>query len=228
MTLPLVVLRPEPGQTATLVAAFERGMKAVGMPLCQIEPVAWRAPALEFDGLLLGSANAVRHGGAELDKVAHLPALCVGATTAEVAKEAGLAVERVGEGGLQSLLDGLDGEERRLLRIAGEDRVALSPPASVSVETVVAYRAVYVPMSEAQSQLLRNGAVVLLHSGTLASHLASECARLDIDRSAIRIAVLAPRIAERAGEGWGRIAIAETPRDSALLAAAHGLCDKGG
>ena len=89
MTLPLVVLRPEPGQTATLVAAHRAGLKALGMPLCAIEPVAWEAPARPFDGLLLGSANAVRHGGTELDKVAHLPALCVGATTAKVARGAG-------------------------------------------------------------------------------------------------------------------------------------------
>ena len=57
----VLVLRPEPGASATVERARELGLDAVAVPLFEIEPVAWEAPeAARFDGLLLTSANAVR------------------------------------------------------------------------------------------------------------------------------------------------------------------------
>ena len=40
----LIVLRPEPGASATMERARERGLDPVAMPLFEIEPVAWHAP----------------------------------------------------------------------------------------------------------------------------------------------------------------------------------------
>ena len=58
----VLVLRPEPGAAATVKRARARGLDAVAIPLFEIEPLAWEAPpAGGFDGLLLTSANAVRH-----------------------------------------------------------------------------------------------------------------------------------------------------------------------
>ena len=68
------------------------------------------------------------------------------------------------------------------------------------------------------------GATVLLHSGEAASHFAAECDRLGIARGIVRLAALAPRIAEAAGEGWRALAIAPQTRDRALLELARDMC----
>ena len=61
----LLVLRPEPGASATVERARELGLDAVAVPLFEIEAMDWDAPEPGgFDGLLLTSANAVRCGGA--------------------------------------------------------------------------------------------------------------------------------------------------------------------
>ena len=40
----LLVLRPEPGASATVERARALGLDAVAMPLFEVEPVAWDAP----------------------------------------------------------------------------------------------------------------------------------------------------------------------------------------
>ena len=61
----VVVLRPEPGASATLARAKAAGIDAVAIPLFEVVPVAWDAPdPSSVDALLLTSANAARHGGA--------------------------------------------------------------------------------------------------------------------------------------------------------------------
>lgn len=214
MTKPVFVLRPEPGLTATLVAAFERGITAKGMPLAKVEPVPWKAPAEPFDALLIGSANVFRHGGKELDKLHHLPVLAVGQTTAQAGREAGFAVARAGEGGLQTLL--ADAPER-LLRLAGEAHVPLDLPAETVVETRIVYAARYVPMTPAQARLLGDGAAVLLHSGEMAQHFSEQCDALGVERGRLAIVALAPRIAELAGGGWHRVHVASARTDAAML-----------
>ncbi len=226
MSKPLIVLRPEPGQTATLVAAFKRGLKAVGMPLCTVSPVEWKAPAKPFDGVLLGSANAIRHAGPELDKIVHLPVLCVGEATARLARDAGMTVELAGSGGLQAVIDQLDSDPRRLLRLAGEVHLPLDTPETLAIDTCITYRTHYVPLSERQAKLLANGANVLLHSGEMAEHFGAQCDARGLNRGLFDCTAMAPRIADRAGEGWGSVIVADDPSDASLLAAARALCDK--
>lgn len=226
MTKPVFVLRPEPGLTATLVAAFERSIPARGLPLAKVEPAAWKAPAEPFDALLVGSANAIRHAGPELDKLRHLPVLAVGQATAQAAREAGLTVDRVGEGGLQGLLDSLDDTPRRLLRMAGETHLSLESPAAISIVTVICYSAHFLPLTPAQSALLARGGLVLLHSGEMAGHFAAQCQLLGLDKSMLGICAMAPRIAELAGSGWATVHIAPSRSDAALLEMVAGLCQR--
>ena len=40
----VVVLRPEPGASATVERARERGLEAVAIPLLRVESVEWSAP----------------------------------------------------------------------------------------------------------------------------------------------------------------------------------------
>ena len=225
MSIPVVVLRPEPGLTATLVAAFERGLPARGMPLAVVEPRDWKAPAITFDGVLIGSANAVRNAGAELAKVAHLPVLAVGQASAEAAMAASLGIEQVGEGGLQDLVDGLRGGTRHLLRIAGETHLPLTLPDDITVTTRITYAVKYSVPTDGQAALLREGGLVLLHSGEMAHHFSQQCEALGIDKSCLAIAALAPRIAEMAGTGWSSVHIAPARSDGALLDLAARLCN---
>lgn len=226
MTRKLFVFRPEPGLSVTLETAQALGLEACGCPLFEIEPVDWAIPSPEdFDALLVGSSNVFRHGGHELGRFTKLPVYAVGEATAESAREKGFFVAKVGRGGLQVLLDRLEGRDLRLLRLAGEKRVDLSPPENISIATRVVYRAAPIEIEEACADQLRNeGGVALLHSGEAALRLLGQCDRLGIDRSVITIAALGPRIAELAGEGWQSVHTAERPIDADLLALAQALC----
>jgi len=225
MNRPLIAIRPEPGLSATLAAARELGLDIQGEPLFAIRPLPWDAPDPQrFDGLLLGSANAVRHFGPDRTAWAGKPAYAVGEATAEAARAAGFTVAIVGEGYLQGVVDRLAGPDRRLLRVTGVDHVQLSPPPGIEIETRIAYENAALPMSGMLAARLRGGGVVLLHSAAAARHLAAECDRLAIPRPGIALAALGPRIADAAGLGWNACRIAAKPREAELLALARDMC----
>ena len=193
------------------------------MPLARVEPVAWKAPAQPFDAVLAGSANVFRHGGKELDKLRHLPVHAVGEATAQAAREAGFPVAQVGEGGLQSLLKDAPG---MLLRLAGEAHVELDSPPGTSIVTQVVYAVRHLPLTAAQAYLIRQDAIVLLHSGEMARHFGEQCEALGIDRASITLIALAPRIGSLAGEGWRSVHVAAARTDAALLDSVAELCQK--
>ncbi|MGH6785305.1 MAG: uroporphyrinogen-III synthase [Novosphingobium sp.] len=222
----MVVIRPEPGCAATVAAARELGLDARGFTLFAVEPVAWEPAEGRFDALLTGSANAFRHGGAGLSALRTLPVLAVGRASAAAAENAGFRVAQTGTGSLQDLLDTLGPEPMRLLRLAGADRIALAPPPHVALVERTVYASVPRSMPAALAALLASPAVVVLHSGVAAAHFAAECDRIGIDRAMISLALLAPRIGDGAGEGWGAVAAAPNPKDAALLALARAMCQE--
>ncbi len=226
MTRPVFAIRPEPGLSATLAAGLTEGLTIKGTPLFHIVPVEWEAvDPHDVDGLLLGSANAIRHGGPQLGLYRGKPAFCVGDATALAAEEAGFPVAATGRGGLQVVLDTLADSGLRLLRLAGEERVALNPPPGVTFETRTVYKSEPVSIPEALADDLRMGGVVLLHSAAASVHFLNECKRLAINRDTISLACLGPRIAAAAGEGWREIGCADEPREGALLALARFMCN---
>ncbi|MFC4294350.1 uroporphyrinogen-III synthase [Novosphingobium tardum] len=223
---PFVVVRPEPGNRATLAAAEALGLEAAGFPLFSVEPVAWNADGLDAcDALLLGSANALRHGGEGLRGLSTLPVYAVGEETAAAARAAGFEVAHTGRGGLQSCLAPAQRDGRRhALRLAGEAHVALAPVPGLNVTTRVVYRVRPLPLPADAARLFSAGAVVALHSGEAAVHFAREVDRLGLRRQEIALACLAPRVADAAGPGWRQVAVAPEPRDVSLLAMARELC----
>jgi uroporphyrinogen-III synthase len=227
---PLLVVRPEPGNAATLAAAQALGLSAHGDPLFEIVPVAWTAPpAAHFDAVLIGSANVLRHGGAALASYAGLPAYVVGQATAEAARVAGFAVAAVGRGGLQGLEAHLVEDGRhRVLRLAGAEHVPLVIPLESTIETVVLYEARPKPLSTASAGLLSDDMVVMLHSAAAARHFTAECDRLSIARQTVALACIGPRVVAAAGDGWSSVASAERPDDTALLALAARMCKNPG
>ena len=120
--LPVIVIRPEPGAAKSLEAALGLGLDAHAFPLFAVRTLPWEPVARdEVDALVLGSANALRHGGEALEDHRGLPAYVVGAATAKAASAAGLEVVATGQGGLQSVMPELDPAHRRLLRLTGPD-----------------------------------------------------------------------------------------------------------
>lgn len=228
MPFHLIALRPEPGLSATLDKARALGLAITGLALSEIRSVAWDCPDPErFDGLLIGSANAILQGGAQLAALTGKPVHAVGEATAEAARTAGFRVAMTGSGGLQGVLDAMSGP-CHLLRIAGEEHVPLVPPAGVTFDTVIAYRNVMLALDPVAPLLAAGvgglGALVLLHSAATASHFAAECDRLGLARARIALAALGPRIAAAAGDGWRAAYTAPRPDELALLAMASQLC----
>lgn len=225
--LPVIVIRPEPGNAATVAAGSALGLPMQGHPLSAVQPLDWTAPLPgEVDALLLGSANALRHAGPQLALYHGKPALCVGAATAEAAGAAGLLVQATGTGGLQNLLDALPAGPLRLLRLGGRSHVPVEPPAGVAIGFAPVYDVVAQPVDADLQAMLRRPCIVLLHSADAAAHLATEFARLALPRGQVTLASLGPRISAAAGQGWRRVADSAQPTDPALLALAVQLCDE--
>ena len=225
MSVRVFAIRPEPGLASTITAGVTKGIPIIGHSLSRIEPRGWTLPDLDrIDGLLIGSANAVRHAGKKLEALKDLPVLAVGKTTAQAAQDAGFNVEQTGSGGLQNVLDGMANRPRHLLRLAGEEHVALMRPAQINLTTRVVYRAKSVEISDDFANFLRSESIVLLHSASAAAHFATECDRMQIARKNISLIALGPRILEPVGGGWKTKRAAQTPEESALLALVQNLC----
>ena len=214
------MLRPEPGATATCDAARKMGLQPLAIPLFAIEGVSWESPdpAL-FDGLLLTSANALRHGGAELNRVRGLPVYAVGEATAAEASSRGFALAHTGAGGVDELLAAID-PALRLLHLCGEQR--LEPTAArQSITHLPVYRAAQL---DAPDLSPAEGAVIAVHSPRAAARLTELAIHSSLDTSATAIAAISREAARAAGNSWERVASADEPSDRALLALAARLC----
>jgi uroporphyrinogen-III synthase len=214
----LLVLRPEPGASATIERARQRGLEAIAAPLFEIEPVAWDVPdPTSFDGLLLTSANALRHGGPGIEALRGLPVYAVGESTAEAARSAGFIIARTGASGVDDLLDSI-APGLALLHPCGEHR--REPSAALHLITrVTTYRS---RTLEAPDLGAAPGTVALVHSPRAGERLAALVAA----RGAMRIAAISPAAAAAVGDGWDMVGTAQQPNDDALLALAARLCNK--
>ena len=217
---PVVILRPEPGASATFERAAEQGLSTVKLPLFEIERLQWSPPSdlTQFDGLLVTSANAMRDGGEGLEQLKSQPVYAVGPATAAAARDAGFEVAKVGPARVHLLLRAID-PDLRLLHLAGEDRI---DPRRVwqKITVLPVYRARTLDIDPAVIQ----GAVVLVHSPRAGAHLAE----IVEDRSSVAIAAISAAAAEACGEGWEEVAAIPRPNDAALLALARSLCEKSG
>jgi len=214
----LLLLRPEPGLTASAERAAALGLEVIACPLFRVEPVDWVVPdPAGYDALLLSSANAVRHGGSGLEDLKSLPVHAVGGATAAAARHAGFNVQSAGRGDLADLLAEIPAS-LNLLWLAGQDR--REAPLRDRIDTRVVYRSVPVAMPRLPPL---EGLVVAVHSPRAGRRLAE----LADGREHSVIAAISAAAAEACGTGWERIEIARQPEDSALLALAAMLCHTG-
>jgi len=214
----VLVLRPEPGATATVEHARRRGLDAVALPLFEIECVEWKVPAAsDFDGLLLTSANALRCGGRQLQTLRSLPVYTVGNATAEAAREAGFGVADTGDAGVDRLLKSID-PKLSLLHLSGEDRRAPTTPKQ-AITSITVYRARLRYDLDLSSV---DHCVALAHSPRAARRFAE----LVDKKSSITIAAISLEAAHAAGDGWAAVEAAAQPNECALLALTERLCNK--
>lgn len=210
----LLLLRPEPGLSASAARARDLGLEMLACPLFRVEPVAWQAPdPVGYDAILLTSANAVRHGGPELEKLNGLPVYAVGQATAAEASRAGFRVEAVGSRDAVALLASLP-PGQRLLHLAGEDH---RPIEGASVDRRIVYRSAAIA-DPALPPLA--GLVVAVHSPRAGKRLAELASR----RGQTAIAAISEAAAAACGSGWERVEAAGEPDDNSLLALAARLC----
>jgi uroporphyrinogen-III synthase len=214
----VLVLRPEPGATATAEKARAAGLEAVAVPLFTIEPAQWEAPdAGSFDGVLLTSANAVTFGGQALHSLRSLKVYAVGEATAQAAREAGFDIAASGDAGVDRLLGSIN-PDLKLLHLCGADRRDPSR-AKQQITRVTVYRAIPV---DAPDLSVAAGNIALIHSPRAGRRFAE----LIDDRTSISIVAISEAAADAAGQGWRKVETSETPTDDALLALAATLCNK--
>lgn len=219
---PLIIVRPEPGASDTARRAQELGLVTRRIPLFAIEAVDWHVPdAIDFDALLLTSANAARHAGPRLAMLASLPCHCVGAATAAAARAAGLTVAETGNSDAQSLVDSMTSRgHRKLLWLTGKNRTTLRSD-TAQITPLVCYHAAEIAAPSGWAKAVAAPAVLLLHSARAAQR-ASALAR-HARKHLIAIAV-SDAVAAAAGPGWEQLAVAPAPTDADLLAIAAKLC----
>jgi uroporphyrinogen-III synthase len=219
---PLVITRPEPGATSTAEAAGKLGLDPVKIPLFEVAPIEWiTSDPGAVDALLFTSANAVRLGGADLDRLRSLPAHCVGEATADAARAAGFDVASIGASGVDALLESLP-PGLRLLHLSGTDRRAPRSRAE-AVETIAVYEARPLPMPAQLGEI--EGSVVALYSPRASERFFTLATEAKLDRGTIAIAAISADAAAAAGDGWERVEAAPEPTDSALLSLAARLCN---
>jgi uroporphyrinogen-III synthase len=217
----VLVLRPEPGASATVKRARERGLDAVAIPLFEIQPVAWDVPdASAFDGLLLTSANAIRWGGDRLTELRGLPVHAVGGATSDAAREAGFDIASTGDAGVERLLGSIE-PGLKLLHLAGEDRKSLDGTEQ-QITAVTVYRS---SQTETADLDCAEG-IALIHSPRAGRRFAELVDAAAIDRKSLTIAAISREAADAVGQGWAAVEAAEAPNDDALLALTERLCNK--
>jgi uroporphyrinogen-III synthase len=215
--IPLLILRPEPGASATAARAKAMGLDAMVRPLFHVVPCAWDAPdAGHFDCLVLTSANAARHAGPALETYAKLPVFTVGDATGAAAIAAGLTDIITTRGDAENLF----ADVQRLgftrpLHLAGKDRTPY-PALPFPITTRVVYAS-----EPIDAALPDPPYVALVHSVRAAQRFAA----LVPDRAAIAMVTISDQVATAAGRGYRTVAVAPEPNDASMLALAAQLCE---
>jgi len=220
------VLRPQPGAGRTARRAQTMGFDVAAYPLFAIEPRAWIGPPVDaIDALLLTSANALRHGGAQMARYREVPAFVIGDATAEAARNAGFTHVIRGASFVDRLVRDIAARGvRRLLHLAGE-KVAPYDAAGLDVTRITVYAAETRGDGEALRALMAAGDIALVHSARAGRRLAQLTP--PSRRRHLHVIAISAAAGIGCGEGWASLQAAGTPDDEAMLALARALCKDG-
>lgn len=222
----VLVLRPQPGAQATAERARALGLEPIVAPLFTLEPLAWTAPDLDdFDAVMLTSAAAPRLAGPGLAAFLALPCYAVGDATAQAASAAGFAAIVTGASDGACLVEMMaERAVRHAFHPCGRDMAPL-PNGGVGRLDLPVYAAEPSgPLAGDALAAAEAGAIALVHSPRAAARFAD---LVGSRRARMSIVAISAKAAAAAGGGWKSVAIAETPRDSALLELALKLCQTG-
>lgn len=213
-----MLIRPEPGFSATAKRAHALGLSVIGAPLFAVRPVAWELPDLaRYAGVLFTSANGVRAAGDAISKLVHLPAFAVGAATAVAAHEAGFASVVTGEKDVAWIVAriGVLGPQT-VLHLAGADTVPFDAH-TVMIDKIIVYDSMVIDPPAQWPHWLMQSPVALVHSPRAGAQLARHVP----GKSRIALVAISDAAAHAAGPGWESVDVASDPRDEAMLALAQ-------
>ncbi|AEI38114.1 MAG: uroporphyrinogen-III synthase [Zymomonas mobilis subsp. pomaceae] len=227
----LLILRPEPGASRTAKQAIAAGWRVTKTPLAEAIPLSWALPSpASYEAVMVTSAQAIYHGGAELQKLVNYPLYAVGKTTAQAAVDAGFSHIIVANGNGESLIERLKQDGRtRILRLCGEIHKTYLAEKSEFQENQTFFLQIVYKMQDidclpmAACQALTQQAIVLLHSSRFAERFRFLLKKTNINPDRVPIAVISPTVAEQVGKTWQATAVAEYPDDIHLLKAAASL-----
>jgi uroporphyrinogen-III synthase len=216
-----LIIRPEPGASASAARAKAAGLEPVVLPFFAITPRPWKLPqSANYDALLLTSANAVRQAGPQLQALRHLPLHVVGERTADAARAAHLIVASIGVSGVDDAIKAaLDAGHCRLLWLTGDDHKVPAMPQGIMLDNIICYASEPLPLPPATKQRIETADVIVLHSPRAARQFAQTADNMGLGRASITLAAFSTAIADAAGAGWRHIILADKPLDSALLSA---------
>ncbi|MGE4429962.1 MAG: uroporphyrinogen-III synthase [Sphingobium sp.] len=220
---PLLVCRPQPGADATARRAREQGLAALVYPLFRVEPLRWSPPdATGFDALVLTSANALRHGGADLSRYHALPVFAVGEATAQMARQHGFrAVTIAGPDRLALFAALARTGHRHVLHLCGEE-APTGDAGPVEVTRRIVYRSAEAGDAAGMDAMLDQGPVLMAHSPRAGARIAALVPAHR--RGKLDIIAISAAAADAAGPGWRTVPVAPDPTDSAMLALALQIC----
>jgi len=219
MSVPLLIVRPEPGATATASKARALGFMPICAPLFITRALDWQAPSPhDFEAVMMTSASAARLGGAALAQYHHLPLYAVGHATAVAARAAGFENVTVGDTDVAALLATIAARgDRNILHIGGAELTIDHSP-GLNLTRRIVYAAVAIVPAPAIPETPH----ILLHSPRAAAQLAT---RIPItERRSRTLVTISAATAKAAGDGWCDVHIAILPNDDDLLACAAKRC----
>ncbi len=226
----ILVTRSEPGASETAARLHAAGYDAVLEPLFAIVPIEVVLP--DFDALAFTSANGVRRF-AVLAPRRHTPVFCVGARTAQAAREAGFVDVTSADGDVRALGDMILAKlpaGARLLHAGNEDSrgdlAGRLVSDGIAAQFVALFRAEPVPApGPALARQLageRVFAAALVHSprgGEILAGMISAAA----NPAAVDVAAISPAAAAPLTGLARRVAIAEAPNEESLFSALANL-----
>jgi len=196
---PVLILRPQPGASATANRAAALGLEPIVAPLFTIRPLDWKPPPGRFQAVLLTSANAARHGGEGLRAFTGQPCYAVGEATAKAAREAGFSDVRVGSADAASVTGMMAADGITFaFHPHGLHFAPASTPGFGGVGIAVYEAEAAETLPEAAAAALASGALALIHSPRAGALLG----RMVEDRSVVRLAAISAAAAEAAVSGW--------------------------
>ena len=219
MSLPLLIVRPQPGANATAMRAQALGLETLVAPLFEIVRVPAAKPRRAYDALLVTSANGARHMP---DWRLKLPVFAVGQPTAQALRERGIEPVFTGStDGAQTVAAAAAAGHRTLLWPTGEQHSALDH-AALRIDAVPVYAAQRVAASPALQRALTRKAVIMAHSARAARAIADTAA----ERGHLHLVAMSAAVADAAGGGWASVQWPARPRDADMLELARRLCQK--